>query len=135
MLRLGEFHKAGMSTSAEERWVSGSSGNKLFTVCLLGTSGLSLVLNTALICSKLHQPSRRLVLLMALWLASASPPSFSHDLTGLSCVLLPPSHLSCDRGKAGGTWLIGGTSQTYVVPLRSSPPTEQAGPTCGTTYS
>lgn len=36
MLRLDEFPKAGMSASAEERWVSGSGGNKLLTVLLLG---------------------------------------------------------------------------------------------------
>lgn len=130
----------GMSASGEGRWVSGSGGSKVFTVHLLGTSELSIDLDTALICFRLHQTSHREYYEV---LSSAHGPvvgpCLPTQLLSLSdwatpAFLLALSRLSCDRCTIVRTWLIGATSQTYTVPLGSPSPTEPPGTECGTTH-
>lgn len=141
MLRRGEYPRTDRHVCLRRgALVSGSGGSKVFTARLLGTLELSVVLNTALICSRLHQTSHTEYYGI---LSSAHGPVVGPclptqllslpDWTTLA-FLLDLSCLSCDRCTAVRTWLIGATSQTHPVPLGSPSPTEPVPTECGTTH-
>lgn len=141
MLRRGEYPRTDRHVCLRRgALVSGSGGSKVFTARLLGTLELSVVLNTALICSRLHQTSHTEYYGI---LNSAHGPVVGPclptqllslpDWTTLA-FLLDLSCLSCDRCTAVRTWLIGATSQTHPVPLGSPSPTEPVPTECGTTH-
>lgn len=124
MLRRSEYPRTDRHVCLRRgALVSGSGGSKVFTARLLGTLELSVVLNTARICSRFHQTSHTEYYGI---LSSAHGPVVGPclptqllslpDWTTLA-FLLDLSCLSCDGYTAVRTWLIGATSQTHPVPL------------------